>query len=150
MTRQTRIQTAVFAILLMLAALPALPSTAGAAQQSPAATSAGALPEGVEVVEHEAGFYYTIKKGDTLWDLGAGSGSVRAIAGNMDIHEEVEAGRPLTGERLTQMYGEIQRRYHGRDEGVLRVIAEIKALSEEQVAEAVEANAARLYRLAAE
>jgi oligoendopeptidase F len=37
------------------------------------------------------------------------------------IHEEVEAGRPLTGQRLTEMYGEIQRRYHGHDEGVLRV-----------------------------
>ncbi|HEX9844136.1 MAG TPA: M3 family oligoendopeptidase, partial [bacterium] len=37
------------------------------------------------------------------------------------IHEEVEAGRPLTGARLTEIYGEIQRRYHGSDEGVLRV-----------------------------
>lgn len=37
------------------------------------------------------------------------------------IHEEVEAGRPLTGQRLTEMYGEIQRRYHGHDEGVLQV-----------------------------
>ncbi len=25
--------------------------------------------EAVETVEHEAGFYYTVKKGDTLWDL---------------------------------------------------------------------------------
>ncbi|MFH1984046.1 MAG: LysM domain-containing protein [Pseudomonadota bacterium] len=25
--------------------------------------------EGKETVEHEAGFYYTVKKGDTLWDL---------------------------------------------------------------------------------
>ena len=25
--------------------------------------------EATETVEHEAGFYYTVKKGDTLWDL---------------------------------------------------------------------------------
>ncbi|MGD2028736.1 MAG: LysM domain-containing protein [Desulfobacterales bacterium] len=28
-----------------------------------------AAQENKEVVEHEAGFYYTVKKGDTLWDL---------------------------------------------------------------------------------
>lgn len=37
------------------------------------------------------------------------------------IHEEVENGAPLTGERLTQMYGDLLKRYHGHDEGVLTI-----------------------------
>ncbi|MEO0446847.1 MAG: M3 family oligoendopeptidase, partial [Verrucomicrobiota bacterium] len=37
------------------------------------------------------------------------------------IHEEVERGAPLTGERLTHMYGDLLRRYHGHDEGVLTI-----------------------------
>lgn len=43
------------------------------------------------------------------------------------IHEEVEAGRPLTGERLTELYNGIVRRYYGADEGVTE-IPEIYAL----------------------
>ena len=34
------------------------------------------------------------------------------------IHEAAEAGQPLTGAKLTEMYGELLRRYHGADEGV--------------------------------
>jgi len=37
------------------------------------------------------------------------------------IHEVVERGEALSGERLTSMYGELLRRYHGHDEGVLTV-----------------------------
>ena len=37
------------------------------------------------------------------------------------IHEAVERGEALSGERLTSMYGELLRRYHGHDEGVLTV-----------------------------
>ena len=37
------------------------------------------------------------------------------------IHEEVEKGAPLTGDRLTQLYGDLLRRYHGHDEGVLTI-----------------------------
>lgn len=37
------------------------------------------------------------------------------------IHEEVEKGAPLTGDRLTEMYGDILKRYHGHDEGVLTI-----------------------------
>ncbi|MEM9026192.1 MAG: oligoendopeptidase F [Verrucomicrobiota bacterium] len=37
------------------------------------------------------------------------------------IHEEVENGAPLTGDRLTQIYGDLLKRYHGHDEGVLTI-----------------------------
>jgi oligoendopeptidase F len=35
------------------------------------------------------------------------------------IHEIVERGEALSGERLTQIYGDILRRYHGHDQGVV-------------------------------
>ena len=37
------------------------------------------------------------------------------------IHEAVERGEALTGARLTKMYGELLRRYHGSGEGVVRI-----------------------------
>lgn len=37
------------------------------------------------------------------------------------IHEEVEKGEPLTGDSLTKIYGDLLRRYHGHDEGVLTI-----------------------------
>jgi oligoendopeptidase F len=37
------------------------------------------------------------------------------------IHEVVEKGGSLSGERLSQMYGEILRRYHGDTQGVLKI-----------------------------
>ena len=37
------------------------------------------------------------------------------------IHEEVEKGGALSGEKLTQLYGELLRRYHGEAQGVLKV-----------------------------
>jgi oligoendopeptidase F len=37
------------------------------------------------------------------------------------IHEMVERGESLTGEKLTELYGELLRRYHGHDEGVCTI-----------------------------
>ncbi len=41
------------------------------------------------------------------------------------FYTEVEEGRPLTGDRLSEIYLEIVRRYHGHDAGVLNVADEI-------------------------
>lgn len=38
-----------------------------------------------------------------------------------EIYAAMERGEPLSGDRITQMYGEIQRRYHGHDKGVVQV-----------------------------
>ena len=38
-----------------------------------------------------------------------------------EIYAAMERGEPLSGDRITQMYGEILRRYHGADEGVMRI-----------------------------
>ncbi len=37
----------------------------------------------------------------------------------LSLYEAVERGEALTGERISEMYGEILRRYHGHDEGVV-------------------------------
>ena len=37
------------------------------------------------------------------------------------IHETVERGEALTGARMTEIYGEILKRYHGHEEGVLEI-----------------------------
>ncbi len=37
------------------------------------------------------------------------------------IHEAAERGEPLTGPRFTEMYGELLKRYHGHDLGVLTI-----------------------------
>lgn len=37
------------------------------------------------------------------------------------IHEAAEAGEPLTGPRLTEIYGDLLKRYHGHDEDVLTI-----------------------------
>ncbi|WP_317932551.1 oligoendopeptidase F [Halioxenophilus sp. WMMB6] len=39
----------------------------------------------------------------------------------LSIHEAVEAGEPLTGAKLSQMYGELLRKYHGEAQGVLTI-----------------------------
>jgi len=41
-------------------------------------------------------------------------------------YQEVEEGRPVTGERLSEIYLDIVRRYHGHDQGVVNVADEIK------------------------
>ncbi len=37
------------------------------------------------------------------------------------IHEAVERGEALTGARMTEIYGEILKRYHGHDDGVMEI-----------------------------
>ncbi|MGY9105236.1 MAG: M3 family metallopeptidase, partial [Alphaproteobacteria bacterium] len=37
------------------------------------------------------------------------------------IHEEIEEGRPLSGVRLTELYCDLLKRYHGHDEGVMTI-----------------------------
>ena len=37
------------------------------------------------------------------------------------IHEAAESGEPLTGPRLTEIYGDLLKRYHGHDEGVMTI-----------------------------
>lgn len=37
------------------------------------------------------------------------------------IHEEVEAGRALSGSSLTKMYGDLLKKYHGHEQGVLTI-----------------------------
>ncbi len=39
----------------------------------------------------------------------------------LSLYEAVERGEALTGERISEMYGELVRRYHGHDEGVVIV-----------------------------
>ena len=39
----------------------------------------------------------------------------------LKIHELVEKGEALTGDRLNEVYGELLRRYHGHDEGVMTI-----------------------------
>jgi oligoendopeptidase F len=39
----------------------------------------------------------------------------------VSIHEAVERGEALTGERLSEMYGKLLRRFHGHDEGVISI-----------------------------
>jgi oligoendopeptidase F len=41
------------------------------------------------------------------------------------IHETVQRGEALTGAKLTKMYGELLRRYHGSDQGVVRIPDEV-------------------------
>jgi oligoendopeptidase F len=38
-----------------------------------------------------------------------------------DVHARVDRGEALTGAKLTQIYGEILRRYHGDKEGVVKI-----------------------------
>tara|TARA_Y100000052_G_scaffold27581_2_gene36754 strand:+ start:39756 stop:41648 length:1893 start_codon:yes stop_codon:yes gene_type:complete len=37
------------------------------------------------------------------------------------IHEAAERGEPLTGAKMTQMYGELLKKYHGHDQGVMNI-----------------------------
>jgi oligoendopeptidase F len=43
------------------------------------------------------------------------------------MHETVEAGEPLTGPKLSEMYGELLKRYHGHELGVLTIDDEYSA-----------------------
>lgn len=37
------------------------------------------------------------------------------------IHQAAEKGEPLTGPKLTEMYGELLKRYHGHNEGIMMI-----------------------------
>ncbi len=39
----------------------------------------------------------------------------------LKVHEMVDKGQPLTGSQLTQIYGEILKRYHGDAQGVVKI-----------------------------
>ncbi|MDH5631623.1 MAG: oligoendopeptidase F [Gammaproteobacteria bacterium] len=39
----------------------------------------------------------------------------------LKAHEVVENGEPLSGKRLTQIYGDLLKRYHGHDKGVVHI-----------------------------
>lgn len=39
----------------------------------------------------------------------------------LEVHSAAERGEPLTGPRLSEIYGELLKRYHGHDEGVLTI-----------------------------
>jgi oligoendopeptidase F len=66
---------------------------------------------------------------ERLYYLGEGLESIRGTffrqtmfaEFELAIHEEVEAGRPLSGARLTDLYCDLLRRYHGHDEGVVNI-----------------------------
>ncbi|MGE5095872.1 MAG: oligoendopeptidase F [Betaproteobacteria bacterium] len=38
-----------------------------------------------------------------------------------DVHARVDKGEPVTGDKLTKIYGDILRRYHGEKEGVMKI-----------------------------
>jgi len=57
-------------LFLLIPVAAAGQTTAAQAAADPARSEATVgVPDGIEIIENEAGFYYTIKKGDTLWDL---------------------------------------------------------------------------------
>jgi oligoendopeptidase F len=39
----------------------------------------------------------------------------------LSLYEAVERGEALSGDRITEMYGEILRRYHGHDDGIVEI-----------------------------
>ncbi len=68
-------------------------------------------------------------KEEKLFYLGEGLESIRGTffrqtmfaEFELSIHEEIEAGRPLSGERLTELYCGLLRKYHGEAEGVMKI-----------------------------
>ncbi len=38
-----------------------------------------------------------------------------------EVHARVDRGEPLTGDKLTRIYGDLLRRYHGHDQGVVKI-----------------------------
>ena len=59
----------VFFISIFFLALLAFPLSAGAQEKDTVSEAVSSKNIEQEVVETETGFYYTVKKGDTLWDL---------------------------------------------------------------------------------
>jgi oligoendopeptidase F len=68
-------------------------------------------------------------KEERLYYLGEGLEAIRGTffrqvmfaEFELQIHEEVEAGKPLSGARLTEMYCALLKKYHGDAEGVLKI-----------------------------
>lgn len=68
-------------------------------------------------------------RAEKLYYLGAGLESIRTTffrqvmfaEFELAIHREIEQGRPLSGERLTQMYCGLLKRYYGQAEGVMTI-----------------------------
>ena len=64
-----------------------------------------------------------------LYYLGQGVESIRTTyfrqamfaEFELAIHEELEQGRPLSGERMTEMYCGLVRKYYGEAEGVMKI-----------------------------
>ena len=68
-------------------------------------------------------------KDEKLYYLGEGLEAIRGTffrqtmfaEFELSIHEEIEAGRPLSGARLTELYCGLLRKYHGEAEGVMKI-----------------------------
>jgi len=68
-------------------------------------------------------------KEERLYYLGEGLESIRTkffrqvmfAEFQLDMHEEIEKGRTLSGERLSQIYCNLLRRYYGEAEGVMKI-----------------------------
>jgi oligoendopeptidase F len=68
-------------------------------------------------------------KNEKLYYLGEGLEAIRTTffrqtmfaEFQLAIHEEMEAGRPLSGERMTAMYCDLLRKYYGEKEGVTKI-----------------------------
>jgi oligoendopeptidase F len=68
-------------------------------------------------------------RAEKLYYLGQGLESIRTTyfrqvmfaEFELAIHQEIEQGRPLSGERLTQMYCGLLKRYYGEAEGVMTI-----------------------------
>ncbi|MBS0389347.1 MAG: oligoendopeptidase F family protein, partial [Proteobacteria bacterium] len=68
-------------------------------------------------------------KQEKLYYLGAGLESIRQTffrqvqfaEFELGIHEALEKGEPLSGERMTQMYCSVLRKYYGEAEGVMKI-----------------------------
>ncbi|MGQ0741202.1 MAG: oligoendopeptidase F [Alphaproteobacteria bacterium] len=68
-------------------------------------------------------------KDDKLYYLGEGLEGIRTTffrqtmfaEFQLAMHEEMEAGRPLSGERMTAMYCDLLRKYYGEDKGVTKI-----------------------------
>ncbi|MEA3435497.1 MAG: LysM domain-containing protein [Thermodesulfobacteriota bacterium] len=68
MNSNNRLRT-ILIIAMLVTALLAFPLSAGAEEKETASETVSSTNIEEEVVETETGFYYTVKKGDTLWDL---------------------------------------------------------------------------------
>ena len=72
---------------------------------------------------------HAASKQEKLYYLGAGVESIRQTffrqvqfaEFELAIHEALEKGEPLSGERMTQMYCTVLRKYYGEAEGVMKI-----------------------------